>query len=184
MNSSVQKQKEAVILRREGHSYTDIAHKLKVSRASVCGWVKNVRLSELEKATLAKNLKNKTDRARLKAKITIKTRKVYKEKVAYDTAEKDFHKLSKDPFFMYGIGLWGFERPKKERTSYTFSAPNQKNAEIMLEWMEKYLGISQKTIKLRVIRGKMGESVALTLSKIGPVRTLLAWQKLIMLYYS
>ena len=56
MNLYVQFSKKAIELRRSGYSYTDIARELKVSRASVCAWVKHVKLTEAERQHLRKNL--------------------------------------------------------------------------------------------------------------------------------
>lgn len=184
MKTTVQNQRGAITLRREGYSYTEIASTLKVSRASVCGWVKNVRLTEAEKALLAKNIKNRIDRGRLKARVTLHSQKVFKEKAAYEAAEREFQKMCKDPFFIYGMGLWGHEKPKKERTSFTYTASGEKNLQIMLKWMEKYLEIPAKMQKIRVYKGKRGEAYSFTISKIRLVRRILAWQKLTMLYYS
>jgi hypothetical protein len=188
MNIHVQNQKEAVILRRQGFSYTDISKRLKVSRASVCNWVKNIKLTEQERSLLQKNNKNKSERGRMRARITIQGRRVFKEKNIYETAEKEFPKMAKDPFFMFGLGLWGFERHQKNRTSFTFTTPTHENMTVMLQWLKNYLQISEKTLKIRVIKhskaSNASESRSITITKILAVRRLLAWQKLTMLYYS
>jgi predicted transcriptional regulator len=184
MDISVQFQKKAIELRREGNSYTDIAKHLRVSRSAVCGWVKNVRLTEAEKHLLETKLQTKRDKGKLHRSVTLRAQKVYKEKVAYEDAEKEFAKLSKDPFFMLGMGLWGIEKPKKNRTSFTFTTSVPENMAIIQKWLHKYLGIPSKSLKIRVLKIKSGESSSFTLSKIGPVRRIIAWQKLTMLYYS
>jgi hypothetical protein len=181
---TVQNQEHAIILRREGYSYADIAHKLKVSRATVCTWVKNVRLTSAEKELLNKNIQAKIERGRMKAKITLRTKKVFKEKTAYESAEKEFEKMVKDPFFMLGIGMWGFEKPKKNKTSFIFTASTQESLMVMQKWVQKYLSISPKRLKIRVFKGKTVETSAFTISTMAEVRRLISWQKLTILYYS
>ncbi len=184
MDINVQFQKKAIELRREGNSYADIAKHLRVSRSAVCGWVKNVRLSEAEKHLLEKRLQAKRDKGNQQRSVTLRAQKVYKEKVTYEQAEREFEKLSKDPLFMLGMGIWGVDKSKKNRTSFTFTTSTPENMRFIQKWLHKYLGISSKSLKIRVLKTKNGESSSFTLSKIGPVRRLIAWQKLTMLYYS
>jgi predicted transcriptional regulator len=181
---SVQNEEKAIVLRREGLSYSDIAKRLKVSRASVCNWVKKVRLTAHEHEQLQKNIAAKIVRGRMMAQMTLRTRKVYKEKVSYEKAEKEFEKLSKDPFFMFGIGLWGFEKAQKNRLAFTYTAQTAESLVLMQKWIQKYLLIPHKSLKIRVFKGKTGETSSITVCKMAPVRELLAWQKLTMLYYS
>jgi predicted transcriptional regulator len=184
MDISVHFQKKAIELRREGNSYADIAKHMRVSRSAVCNWVKNVRLTEAEKELLKKKQEAKRSKAKMNALITLRSRKVYKEKVAFESAEKEFEKFSKDPMFMLGIGMWGFEKIQKQRTMFTFTASNSENMAFMSKWVQKYLGIPPKSLKIRLFKLKRGESTAFTLSKMQYVRKLIAWQKLTMLYYS
>lgn len=172
--------KKAIELRRAGLSYTDIGKELKVSRAAVCGWVKSVRLTETEKAFLKKNLAIKMERGRMRALISIRSRKVFKEKIIYEEAEKDFDKKTKDPFFMLGLGLWGTPTQKKSNFSLQFTSSNQEIMKLMATWMEKYLNIPKKDLKYR----RYKDSAALVLSKADPIRRVIAWQKLTIGYYS
>lgn len=149
MNMAVQTTKKAIELRRLGRSYSDIAKELKVSRASVCGWVKNVRLTEAEKANLQKSLKTKIERGRMKASISIRSRSVFKEKNAYEIAEKEFNKFIKDPLFMLGIGFLAYHGTKKGST-FQFTNSTPAIIHIMHLWIEKYLGISKTDLKYRL----------------------------------
>lgn len=145
----VQYNKKAIELRRLGYSYTDIARELKVSRASVCSWVKKVRLTEVEKSILAKNVKTKIERGRMKALITIRSKSVFKEKIAYDSAEKEFEKFLKDPLFTLGLGLCTTGGVKKG-SSFQFSTSDPKIMKIILLWIEKYFGFKKNTLKYRL----------------------------------
>ena len=52
MKDIVQMNSQAIELRRQGYSYSDISKKLKVSKTSISNWVRNVRLTENEKNNL------------------------------------------------------------------------------------------------------------------------------------
>lgn len=149
MNQNVQFVTKSIELRRLGYSYSDIARELKISKASVCGWVKNVRLTETEKLRLQKNLKSKMERGRLKASIAIRSKNVFKEKVVYENAEKEFEKFIKDPLFMLGIGLCSAHGLKKGN-NFQFVSPSPAIARIILMWVEKYLNLSKNTPKYRI----------------------------------
>lgn len=183
-NMSVQNVNKAIELRRSGYSYADIAKELGVSKASVCGWVKNVRLTEAEKLHLNKNITRKIEKGRMMASITIRSRKVYKEKVAYDDAEKEFKKLMMDSQFMLGIGLCSTSGLKKGN-SLQFSSPDPVILKIMTNWLEKYLKVPKNIIKYRII-GKNKEHrgySCVVVSRIEVIRKVIAWQKLTMRYY-
>jgi hypothetical protein len=180
MNSIVHNEKKAIELRRRGLSYTDIAKELKVSRTSVCLWVKNVKLTEVERLHLQKNIRAKMERGRMMASISLRSRKVFKEKIVYEQAEGEFEKKAKDPFFMLGIGLWGTPPHKKGYFSLQFTSANPEIMKIMASWVEKYLEIPKKAIKYRVYKS----STALIISRIKPIRQVIAWQKLTMRYYN
>jgi len=150
MNQGVQLSTKAIELRREGKSYSDIAKVLKVSRSSVCGWVKNVRLTEQEKALLLKTQHAKMSRGRMQATITLRTRKVFQEKTIYDTAEKEFEKFSKDPLFLIGLGMSGIGKGEKGVNSFQFTTGDSSLAKIIIKWLEKYFNISKKSLKLRL----------------------------------
>lgn len=153
---------------------------LKVSRSAVCAWVKNVRLTESEKSHLQKNLKIKMERGRMRALIALRSRKVFKEKVIYEEAERGYEKKAKDPFFMLGLGLWGTPQHKKGNFSLYFTTSSQEMMKIMISWVEKYLEIPKKSIKLRNYK----ESATLVVSKVDLASRIIAWQKLTMRYYS
>ena len=145
----VQMSKRAIELRKLGYSYTDIIKELKVSRASVSNWVKNIRLTENEKINLDKNLKNKIKRGRMNSSIAVRSKKIFKEKIAYDNALKEYEKFSKEPFFMLGLGLY-LAHGLKRGNSLQFTNQNPFILRIILQWMKKYLNLSKNTIKYRL----------------------------------
>ena len=141
--------KRAIELRKLGYSYTDIIKELKVSRASVSNWVKNIRLTESEKVNLEKNLKNKIKRGRMNSTIAVRSKKIFKEKIAYDNAEKEYEKFSKDPFFMLGLGLY-WAHGLKKGNYFQFVNHNYSVLKIILLWMKKYLNITKTIPRYRL----------------------------------
>ncbi len=149
MKNYVQIAKKAAEFRRLGFSYTDIANELKISKASVSGWLKNLKLTESEKSNLQRNLKSKKERGKLKASISIRARKIFKEKVAYENAEKEYAKFIKDPLFSFGIGLYWVHGLKKGN-HFQFSSSDAEVVKLMVTWLKRYLGIPVGKAKYRV----------------------------------
>lgn len=148
---NVQIHTKAIELRRMGHSYAEIAKVLKVSRSAVCNWVKNLKLNDEEKIQLEKRRTARQGRGRLQASMTLRTRTVFKQKVAYESAEKEFALNIKDPFFTLGLGLTGLKkRSKGGALSFQFSTTNPQDMNVMLKWLEKYLGITRMNLAFRL----------------------------------
>lgn len=182
MNSIVQNSQKAIQLRRLGHSYSDIAKELKVSRTSVCNWVKNVRLSESEKHILQKMIANKMARAKMQSSISLRARKVFKEKVSYENAEKNFGRNMKDPIFSIGLGLY-CAKGSLTGGNIQFIHKNELLVKIMLVWLEKYLKIPKNKLNYRPYSRNMAnnkDSFIITISSIDGLRTIISWQKLLM----
>lgn len=149
MKGTVQSVQKAIQLRRLGHSYSDIARELKVSRASVCNWVKNVRLTEHEKGILQKSLTAKMHRAHMKASISLRARKVFKEKQSFEEAEKNFKKNLKESLFAVGLGLY-CSKGSLVGGNIQFIHTNEDFLRIILLWLHKYLEISKNEAKYRL----------------------------------
>ncbi len=145
----VQTSKRAIELRRLGFSYSEISKELKVSKASISNWVKNIKLTENERLNLEKNLKNKIAKGRMNSSIAIRSKKVFKDKFAYDNALKEFEKFSKDQFFMLGLGLYWAHGLKKGNSIY-FMSKDSNIMKIIVLWMKKYLNISKNKAKFRL----------------------------------
>lgn len=191
MNISVQTSQKAIQLRRLGFSYTDIAKELKVSRASVCNWVKNVRLTEHEKQILQKSITNKMHRARMKASISLRSRTVFKEKKSFEEAEKDFKKNIKDPLFSTGLALY-CAKSSFSGGNIQFTHSNLDFIHIFITWMEKYLKIPEEKVKkispqIQAEKSKIASrnkgSTTILVTNIEAMRTMIAWQKLLIQYY-
>ena len=149
MKDIVQMNSQAIELRRQGYSYSDISKKLKVSKTSISNWVRNVRLTENEKNNLENSLKMKRQRSRMQASISIKAKKVFKERVAYDNAEKDFKKFISDPFFTLGLGLY-WQHGLKRGNYFQFTSSELNSIRIMIAWIEKYINFHKSKAKYRL----------------------------------
>src|SRR5690349_9983857 len=99
MNKYVQLKNMALDLRSRGLSYSEIMNELDIPKSTLSYWLKDVSLSEQQNLDLKNRLRNKILRARLRSSISLKARRIFKERQIHETAEKRFKDLSGEPFF-------------------------------------------------------------------------------------
>ena len=169
MKNTVHNYKKAIELRREGNSYTDIARILSISRTSVCNWVRNVRLTETEKGRLKKNIALKIGRGRISAQISIHSKRVFKDKVAYEEAEREFKKFKNEPLFFLGLGLYWHHGSSTRGDRVQFMSSDLPSIGIFIVWIEKYLKISRNMLTYRLfvnLHNKKGEYESIWINKL------------------
>jgi hypothetical protein len=179
-----------------------------------------VILTDYQKGLLNKRQQVRRKQGRFSASISLKARRVYRERQAYGEAEGEFKVLLGDPFFVHGLTLYIAHGSKRGLFGFTHSDPDL--VLLMTKWVEIYLNKSGNDIKYRVIAyeaykdsnlelfwsralgitvGKLSKttykksayfdkkspnykgSLAITVSGIGLLRKVLAWQNLLIKYY-
>ncbi len=233
----VQKKYKALQLRKSGYSYREISSQIGVPKATVASWVQWVSLTDHQKIQLGERLKLRQKQGRFMAGIALKARRVYREKTASDQAEIEFKKHIPESFFVYGLGLYsgkvsGRDETKvgrKNSSNLQFMTAEPEKAQLMVKWIERYLGVGlnnvekgKPSLKMRVFvyepyrdskceafwartmavppdklsktsyspkhyfyqkRADYRGSLSITVSNIGVLRTVSAWQKLLIKYY-
>jgi hypothetical protein len=79
----------------------------------------------------------------------LRARRVYREKAAYDDAEKEFKTFCKDSFFMSGISLYWAHGGKKSGY-FQFISAEPEMLRLMISWIEKYLLVPKGEIGFRL----------------------------------
>ncbi len=151
-NMSIRNRDKAILLRREGKTYTQISSELGISKSSVSLWLKNYKLTESELAIIKENTKNRVEKGRMKSKISIRSRKVFADKTLYEQANKIFLGFVNEAMFCYGLGLYE-GHGNKTSNYYSFTHKNPEIHKIMLVWMNKYLSIDKEKLKFKIYLG-------------------------------
>ncbi|MBI2476480.1 MAG: helix-turn-helix domain-containing protein [Candidatus Taylorbacteria bacterium] len=95
---------EAVKLRLEGQSYSQIKEKLGISKSTLSGWLDKYPLSPER----LKNLQGKNPRRIESFRATMRRKREEKNQIAYSKIEADIHKLSRRELLIGGFFLyWG-----------------------------------------------------------------------------
>lgn len=136
-------------MRIAGYSYSEIMGELHVPKSTLSNWLKDMPLSEQQTNLLKVRLVSKVSKGRLRASVALRSARVFRETKAFDEAIISFEKYSHNPFFTLGVGLYWAEGGKKSGYfQFTNSDPDM--VVIMLNWMEKFLGISRNDAKYRL----------------------------------
>jgi DNA-binding transcriptional ArsR family regulator len=145
----VQLKNMAVRLRKSGLSYAEIINDIKVPKSTLSYWLRNIPLDDRGQALLKSRLVDKQKRGRFSTSIALRARKVFKEKIAFDAAEKEFNVLCKESLFMTGIALyWSTGGRKGNHFQFVNSDPDM--IPFMIMWAGKYLKVSKRDISFRI----------------------------------
>jgi hypothetical protein len=179
MISNIQRVKKARELRLSGKSYSEIKKELNVSLGTVFNWVGDIVLNTEQVIALKNRITPKISRGRLNASIIRRSSRVFKERKIYNEAEREFERLIKDHFFVFGLSLYLAKR-SKNGGYFHFINPNSEIVALMNKWVIKFLKVETNLIK----KVQYSNYSGILITRIDVVRKILAWQKLIIKYYS
>lgn len=149
MKSKVQQKNKAIEMRKRGASYSDILKEVPVAKSSLSLWLKNIPLTEDEKAVLKKRKDANISRGRIKAAAANRKNRLDRQEQAFSEARKVFECYKTSPTFLTGIALYWAEGSKR---SYGFQFINSDEDMInfMISWSEKYLNVPKDDIMCRL----------------------------------
>ena len=141
---------KAIELRLQGKTYKQIQSEIpNLSKSTLSGWLKNLQLTKEQERQLKRNIQKSCYNARVKAAWTKRKKKENRVRKIILSAEKEYHVLKKNPLFLIGLALYWAEGTKKQQ-SFQFTNSDPSTIKIMLQWLEKFCGISKSEVKIRV----------------------------------
>lgn len=154
MRKKVREMEEALRLRRNGLSYRKILEKLKVSKSSLSVWLKDSPLTEREKRLLHDRNKGNISKGRIRAAAVHRDQRLERERLLFSEAKQEFARYKLDPFFVLGVSLYWAEGVKRW-SSYAFVNSDYEMMQLMVSWMESFLGIDRRTMNARLYIHKL-----------------------------
>ncbi|MBP6904665.1 MAG: hypothetical protein KBB91_01245 [Candidatus Pacebacteria bacterium] len=149
MKSRVQDKIKAISLRMQGYTYQQIMAEVPVSKGLLSGWLQKVRLSGEQEKILIENMGKCSKAGVAKAAASNMTRRKKRETDAIDQAQVVFEQYHQDPIFIAGLSLYWAEGTKRS-SQFGFMNSDPAMVKFMIYWAQKYLGISQADISLRL----------------------------------
>jgi transposase len=153
MKSRVQDKIQAIALRMQGYSYSQIKERLGVSKSLLSGWLKYVNLNKEQEQILYQNLTNRSKKGVAKAVEVNTEKRKQREFKAREKSDVLYHKHKEDRFFVAGLCLYWAEGSKRS-SSASFVNSDPKMIKFMLFWVTKYLDVKKEDIFLRLATHK------------------------------
>lgn len=153
MNAKVQEKQKALELRRRGYSYQDILAEVAVAKSSLSLWLNDLPLTAEEKHVLKRRKDANVSRGKIRAAATNRMRRVVRDGFLLRDAKDAFKHYSVEPFFHIGISLYWAEGSKRG-SSFMFTNSDPSMMELMVKWIERYLGIQRERIRARLYTHK------------------------------
>src|SRR3989338_4221 len=110
MIPKIQEKEKAILLRKEGFSYTEILEQVPVAKSSLALWLQSVGLSKKQKQRLTDKKLASARRGALKKKED----RIFRTKIIKESAEKDVGKLTEREKWLIGIALYWDEGSKEK----------------------------------------------------------------------
>lgn len=149
MRALVREKELAITLRKRGRSYREILATVPVAKSTLSEWLRDLALTQSEKKILRHRKDSNITRGRIRAAAALSTRRLEREKILFSEAEKEYENFKTDPLFAVGIALYWAEGSKRNSSfSFTNSDPDMVN--LMLAWVECFLGWSRSIVKARL----------------------------------
>lgn len=133
---------QAIQLRKEGKSYSEIKNIVNASKSTLSNWLKNIELTKEQKSRLNRLQATAYLGAKKKQATSLKHHKEIKEK-----AEKEANKLAKNQFFVAGLMLYWAEG-SKNIGSVQFSNSDPAMIKIMMRWFRKFCAVPDDKFRI------------------------------------
>lgn len=150
MKLRLEDKRKAIGLRLRGKSYREIMAVIpNLSKSTLSGWIKNVKLTPEQEEKLRKNIEKITCSARVKAAWTKRKEKQERIKQALEEAKKELPFLLKNSLFLIGLSLyWAEGSNSEERIQFANSDPRL--IKIMMRWFREICKVPEEKLKIHI----------------------------------
>jgi len=142
--------KEAVRLRLQGLSYTEIQEKIHISKYSLIKWLRHIPLTEKQR----KRLIDKSKAGRIYGSNLLKKERIRRTKEIVGRAIGEVKPLNKDDLWLTGTVLYWAEghKQKEHRPSQRvcFSNSDPKMLKIFLKWLKECLCVEAENVVFEI----------------------------------
>jgi len=136
---------KALILRKQGMSYSQIKEILKVSKSTLSCWLRNYPLSKKR----IRELRGNSERRIEKFRETMRQKREKRLKETYEAQKKFLLPLKNREFFLFGLGLYWGEGTKYRQDGLSVSNTDPSIIKCFIYWLNKSLHIPKN--KMRVM---------------------------------
>ena len=151
MKLRIEDKRKAIELRLRGKSYSEIRAVIpNLSKSTLSGWVRYVKLTPEQEEKLRRNIGKITYNARAKAAWTKKREKQERIKKILEEAKKELPYLLKDRLFLIGLSLYWAEGSKKSRESVQLANSDPQLIKIMMRWFREVCKVPEEKMRIHI----------------------------------
>jgi hypothetical protein len=137
---------KALILRKEGKSYSQIKKLLNVSKGTLSVWLKNYPLTKGR----IRELRDWNEARIEKYRETMKRKREFRLNTYYREQKKIIFPLTKKEIYIAGLFLYLGEGTKSKITELSISNTNPAIIKFFIYWLNKYLSIDKDKLKIQL----------------------------------
>lgn len=134
---------KAISLRRAGNSYGNIRKIVKVSKASLSLWLRDVEIDSDKKNKILIG----REKSRYLAAIARKEDRIERTKKIVDSAEKEFKRLVNKDLFLCGLLLYWAEGDKKQER-VKFANSDKDMIKLMMRWFREVCHVPESKFRI------------------------------------
>lgn len=133
-------------LRRKGFSYREILKQMKVSKASLSIWLREIELTDDQKNRLL----NKSERAIYDVAKRKVAARIKKTKDIMESGIKEVRLLKNNPLFLVGLALYWAEGAKNSTESVKFVNSDEKMIVLIMRWLREICKVPEKKFRIHI----------------------------------
>lgn len=144
--TDVQKKEEAIALRKEGRTYSEILQRIPVAKSTLSLWLRHVGLSRVQ----IQRISVKKIAGQRKGAQKRHQDRVDLQKQIYEVASKDVRSISKKELWLIGVALYWAEGSKEKEyqagSGLLFSNSDSRMIKLYLRWLTESLHVAPTRI--------------------------------------
>jgi len=146
--SRILDREKAVVLRKQGKTYSEIRREVGVAKSTLSEWLKNLSLTEEQFVSL-KNSRASSKQIAIEKTRNVKQRKrEVRLKILYAAERRNWNSLNERELLLAGLFLYWGEGNKSLRGSLSLNNNDPKVLQFTLNWLLYGLGVPKEKIKV------------------------------------
>jgi hypothetical protein len=146
--SRIDDREKAVLLRKQGKTYSEIRRELQIAKSTLSGWLRNYPLTEEQFAELKRHRVYNKQIAAEKTRNIKQRKREERLRITYEDELQYWHSLSKRELLLAGLFLYWGEGNKSLKGSLSLNNCDPKVLQFTLSWLLYGLQIPKEKIKV------------------------------------
>ena len=144
------KKEHAILLRKQGKTYSEILNEISVAKSTLSLWLREVGLSKKQKQRITAKKRASALRGALSRKVD----RINRVKIIHETAKIEVGKISERELWLIGIALYWAEGAKQKEHSpsvgINFINSDHRMLQVFILWLQKCVRVPESEIYFNI----------------------------------